>query len=708
MKEQLSNVHVRRRLLATLGILSFIFMLLFVRLFWIQFFKSDEFLNRAQSQWTRGLVVQPMRGQIFDRNGQLLAGSASAPTIVAIPAEIRVGENEIPGLIEEMATNLASILGMDREIVRDRITRNASQVYLKRKVDEEVAAKILSLEYPGIWTTIETRRFYPNGSFASHILGFAGIDEGLEGIEFQYEKELRGVPGEIVYQSDARGRELPNGVQRFIPPRDGLDLVLTIDARIQSIMERELRNAMINHAPKSAAAIAVNPNTGEILGMASMPDFNPGNFAQYPKSNWRNPLISNSFEPGSTFKIITLAAALEENIVSLDDTYYCDGYFEVAGRRIGCWRRHRGGHGSQTFLQVIENSCNPGFIHLGLDLGRERLFQYIRGFGFGKRTGIDLPGEQIGILFNTESPLFSLVDLSVTSFGQGNAVTPIQQVMAVAAAINGGNLMQPYIAKRFYDGDGNLVKEREPNVVRRVISEQTSKELVDVLESVVINGSGRFSNVEGYRMGGKTGTAQKISPEGGYLPGAFILSFVGFAPVEDPQIVLYVMVDEPSIGPQWGSQVAAPIAKEIMRDVLTVLNIPPNNALENNTPPTLGIIPNLINQTIEEAIGTLELNGFNLQIEGEGDFIVAQTPKAGIQMPISSTIIVYTSNSQTLGNEEITVPNLRGKTLREVKDLLGLLNLKVEIRGSGIAVNQRPLPGERVRSNSTIVVEFTP
>lgn len=708
MKEQVSNVQVRRRLLSTLGILSFVFILLFVRLFWIQFFKSDEYLNRAQSQWTRGLVVQPQRGQIYDRNGQLLAGSASAPTIVVIPAEVREGEKENPGLTEEMSTKLAEILEMDREVVKDRITRTASQVYLKRKVEEEVANKVLELDYPGVWTTIETKRFYPNGSYASHILGFAGIDEGLEGIEFQYEKELRGEPGVIVYQSDARGRELPDGVQRFIPPQDGLDLVLTIDSRIQSIMERELRKAMINHEPESVAAVAVNPKTGEILAMAKMPDYDPGNYGEYPQSNWRNPLISNSFEPGSTFKIITLAAGLEEDKFSLHDTYYCNGYYEVAGRKIGCWRRARGGHGSQTFIQVTENSCNPGFIKLGLDLGKEKLFQYIHGFGFGNRTGIDLPGEQAGILFNLDSPLFSLVDLAVSSFGQGNAVTPIQQIMGVAAVLNGGNLMQPYIAKEFYDSEGNLVKENEPKIVRRVISEQTSKELIEVLESVVENGSGRFGAVEGYRMGGKTGTAQKISPQGGYMPGAYILSFVGFAPVEDPQIVLYVMVDQPTIGPQWGSQVAAPIGKEIMRDVLNVLNIPPDNAQSNNEPPVLGIIPNLINQTIEEAIGTLEMNGYNLQLEGDGDFIVAQTPKAGIQMPISSTIIAYTSNAQSTGDEEITVPNLKGKSVREVKDLLGLLNLNLEIKGSGIAVEQRPLAGEKVKANSTIVVEFTP
>ncbi|SES73032.1 stage V sporulation protein D [Anaerobranca gottschalkii] len=708
MKEGVSNLQVRKRLLETFMIFTFFFLVLMVRLFWIQFLKSEEYLNKAQNQWTRSLIVQPQRGQIFDRNGQLLAGSASAETIVVIPSMVRDAEKKRPGLIDEMAVNLAAILDMEVETVKDRLTRNASQVYLKRKVEDEVALKVVELNYPGIRTTVESKRFYPNGNLASHILGFVGIDEGLEGIEFQYENELKGKPGNIVYQSDARGREIPGGIQQYIPPQDGLDIVLTIDSRIQNIIERELTKAMINHAPLSAAAIAVNPHTGEILGMASMPNFDPGNYGLYPQSNWRNPLITSSFEPGSTFKIITLAAGLEENVFSIYDTYYCDGYYEVAGRKLGCWTRYRGGHGLQTFIEVTENSCNPGFIELGMRLGKEKLFQYIHGFGFGKRTGIDLPGEQTGILFDINSRYFSLVDLGVSAFGQGNAVTPIQQIMAVSAVVNGGTLMKPYIAKEFYDQDGQLVKENKPTAIRRVISEETSKELVHILESVVINGSGKFGAVPGYRIGGKTGTAQKISPTGGYLPGKFILSFIGFAPVEDPQVVLYVMVDEPSIGPQWGSQVAAPIFRNIMGDILKVLNVKPNNAEIEQEPPKLGIIPNLRNQTIDEAIGTLQISGFNLQIEGEGEYIIAQTPKAGIQMPINSTVIVYTSNSQTADFEEVTVPDLKGKSLKEVKDLLGLLNLQVEIKGSGIAVDQRPKAGEKVKANTTIVVEFAP
>ena len=709
MIEQVSNVQVRKRLYFTLIIFSSIFTLLFVRLFYIQFFKSEEYLNRAQAQWTRDLIVQPMRGQIFDRNNQLLAGSATAETIVAIPSEVRNAEKRNPGITEEISKELAKILDMDIETVTNRITQNSSSVYIKRKVSDEVGKAVKDLNFPGIRITLETKRFYPNGSFASHILGFAGIDEGLEGIEFQYEKELKGQSGRIVYESDASGREIAQGVQRFIPPQNGLDLVLTIDSRIQSIIERELRKAMLTYAPKSAAAMAVNPHTGEILGMAAMPDYDPENYGLYPQRNWRNPLISNSFEPGSTFKIITLAAGLEENVFSMDDTYYCDGYYEVAGARLGCWRRNRGGHGSQTFIEVTENSCNPGFIDIGLKLGKDKLFEYIHGFGFNKTTGIDLPGEQVGILFNPESPRFSLVDLGTSSFGQGNAVTPIQQVMALAAVVNGGNLMKPYIAKEFYDQEGNLVKESSPTVIRRVISENTAKDLINALESVVENGTGRFGRVTGYSVGGKTGTAQKINPNGGgYLEGSYIMSFLGFAPAENPQVVLYVMVDEPTIGPQWGSQIAAPIFSGMMSDILKIYDIPPDE-LDTQTPSAqLGIVPNLINQSIEEAMGSLEFTGFNLQVEGDGQFIVAQTPKAGIELPVNSTIVVYTGSQATNNNVEVTVPNLKGKTVREVKELLGFLNLTVEIRGSGIAVDQRPRAGEIVKGNTTIVVEFTP
>lgn len=709
MKEQVSNVQVRKRLLATLTIFSVIFILLFGRLFWIQLFRSEEFLNKAQAQWTRELIVRPMRGEIFDRNLQLLAGSATAETIVAIPSEVKNALKDDPQIVEKIARELANVLDLDEEWVKDRITREASSVYLKRRVEDDVAQAIKELKFPGIRTTIETKRFYPNGTFASHVLGFAGIDEGLEGIEFQYEKELKGKSGQIVYQSDARGREIPGGIQQYIGPEDGLDLVLTIDSRIQHIVERELMKAMLSYAPKSAAAMAVDPNTGEILALAAMPNYDPENYGLFPQGNWRNPLISNVFEPGSTFKIITMAAALEEEVVSLNDSYYCDGYYEVAGRRLGCWRRDRGGHGSQTFIQVVENSCNPGFVELGMRLGKEKLFEYIHGFGFNTKTGIDLPGEQMGILFDIDSPRFSLVDLGTSSFGQGNAVSPIQQVMSLSAVVNGGKLMQPYIAKEFYDKDGNLVKENTPTTVRQVISEPTALELKGVLESVAVNGSAKFAGIEGYSYGGKTGTAQKINPAGGgYLPGKYILSFIGFAPVDDPKVVLYVMIDEATQGPQWGSQVAGPIFGAIMTDILQALDVPPTDGQIEKEVPSFGVIPNLINFKLEEALPGLEFSGFNLQIEGDGEYIVAQTPMAGIEMPVGSTIVVYTNKQKSGEIEEVTMPNLKGKTIREVKDLLGLLNLIVEIKGSGVAVEQRPQPGEIVNANTTVVVEFTP
>ncbi|WP_353892209.1 stage V sporulation protein D [Proteinivorax hydrogeniformans] len=696
MKEQLSNVTIRKRMMVTFAGFLFLFSLLVVRLFWVQFVRGDFYLEKAENQWNRQLIIRPQRGQIYDRNGDLLAGSATAETIVAIPSEI---ENP-----EEVATQLAPVLDMEKEAVIERITKHAAEVYVQRRVGDEVAQEVKKLNLRGIRTTMESKRFYPHDKLASHVLGFAGIDEGLEGLEAYYEDELAGKPGHIVYESDVRGRELPDGVQRYIPPEDGLNMVTTIDRTIQHIVETEMTKAMLKYEPKGISVIAVDPITGEVLALANKPDYNPENYADYPQSTWRNALLSNSFEPGSTFKIVTLAAGLEENIITPTSGFSCSGSKLVGGRRIRCWRSR--GHGSQTYTEVAENSCNPGLMTLGLELGKERLFHYIHGLGFGQKTGIDLPGESTGILFNPET--MSEVDLAVSSFGQGNSVTPIQQVMGVAAVANGGKLMQPHLAKEFRDANGQTVDIKEANVVRTVFSEETAVEMKGILTSVVENGSGRFAAIEGYTIAGKTGTAQKISPDGGYRDDAIIGSFVGFAPVEDPQVVLYVMVDEPSHGPQWGSQIAAPLFKDIMEGVLEYMEIPRNYEEGQEEAPQMAVVPDLVNFSLEEARGTLEHVGFNLKHYGEGNYIIDQTPKAGVEIPIDSTIIVYTGDEQSQRENVVSVPNLIGKSIREAEQTLDLLNLNLEAVGSGLAVEQRPLPGEDVEAGSTITVNFAP
>jgi len=690
METRVSYTLVRKRLLKSLAVFAFFMIYLVGRLAWVQLVKGEELRDKALAQWNRGLTVQAQRGSIYSRNGALLAGSATAESIIAIPSEIKD--------IEATVQALAPILDMKEEVLRERLQRNQFEVFLKRKVDDDVAAAVKALKLRGIRTTIESKRFYPGGNLASHVLGFVGIDEGLEGIEFYYEDELKGKNGYIVYEADARGRELPDAVQAYLPPVNGYDLVLTIDEVIQHIVEKELDRAMVEFAPEYAGVIAVDPKTGEILALASRPDFYPEHYADYSETAWRNPLISHSFEPGSTFKLATISAALEEDIVTLNDGYYCRGFFTASGRNIKCWSA---GHGSQTIKQVLWNSCNPGFMSMGTRLGKEKLFEYIRAFGYGSKTGVDLPGENPGILFNVKT--MSDADLAVSSFGQGNAVTPIQQVMAAAAIANGGTLMKPMIVKEIRDENGDLVKEMQPKKVRQVITEDTAAELSIALADGVERGSGVFAMVEGYRIAGKTGTAEKIAPGGGYLSNLYILSYVGFGPIEDPRIAMYVFVDGATKGPNWGGQVAGPVFKRIMTQVMQYWNIPPNDEMLQPKLPEDIVVPNFANLTREQAMDKADQEGFSLRFEGEGDLVVGQVPPPGAKVPFGTTIIVYTGAA----NEgEITVPLLENLSLRETSELLSLLGLRLEAAGSGIAIDQEPLAGTRVEAGAVVKVKF--
>lgn len=690
METRVSYTLVRKRLLKSLAVFAFFMVYLIGRLAWVQFIQGDELRDKALAQWNRGLTVQPQRGSIYSRNGTLLAGSATAESIIAIPSEVKD--------VEGTAQALAPILEMKVDVLRERLERTQFEVFLKRKVDDDVAMAVKALKLRGIRTTIESKRFYPGGNLASHALGFVGIDEGLEGIEFFYEKELMGQKGYIVYEADAKGRELPDAVQAYLPPINGYDLVLTIDEVIQHIVEKELDRAMLDFAPEYAGVIAVDPKTGEILAMASRPDFYPEIYADYSESTWRNPLISHSFEPGSTFKLATISAALEEDIVTLHDGYYCRGFFTASGRNIKCWSS---GHGSQSIKEVLWNSCNPGFMSMGTRLGKEKLFEYIRSFGYGSRTGVDLPGENPGILFNVKN--MSDADLAVSSFGQGNAVTPIQQAMAAAAIANGGTLMQPMIVKEIRDENGDLVKEIRPKEVRKVITEETASELSVALADGVERGSGVYSMVEGYRMAGKTGTAEKIAPGGGYLSNLYILSYVGYGPIENPRIAMYVFVDGATKGPNWGGQVAGPVFKRIMTQVMQYWNIAPNDEILQPKLPEDILVPSFINMTKKQVMEKAEEEGFSLRIEGEGDLVVGQVPPAGANVPFGTTIIVYMGPGE---ESEITVPLLEGLSLRETSELLSLFGLRLEAIGSGIALIQEPLAGTRVEPGEVIRVEF--
>ncbi|MCM3784431.1 stage V sporulation protein D [Neobacillus mesonae] len=634
---KVSSVTLRRRLLWCMLILVILFAALVIRLAYVQLAKGPELADEAENLWRRQIPYTAKRGEILDRNGTALAYNITSPTVMAIPVQVKDKQ--------KTAESLAPLLGMTQEKVLGIISKTERIVEIKpggRKITMEKAQEIRDLELPGIVVAEDNKRFYPYGDLAAHILGFTGIDnQGLTGIEKKYDDNLKGIGGGIEYLSDAAGRLMPGSSDEYVEPKDGLNLQLTIDQPIQSIIERELDQAMVKFEANSALAIAMNPKTGEILGMSSRPSYEPGNYQDYPSEIYnRNLPVWMTYEPGSTFKIITLAAALEEKKVDLvNDHFFDPGYVEVGGARLRCWKK--GGHGSQSFLQVVENSCNPGFVALGNKLGKETLFEYIKNFGFGAKTGIDLSGEASGILFKLSQ--VGPVELATTAFGQGVSVTPIQQVTAVSAAINGGKLYKPFVAKAWVDPvTGEVVEEKQPELVKQVISEETSKQVREALESVVANGTGRPAFIDGYRVGGKTGTAQKVI-NGRYSTTEHIVSFIGFAPADDPQIVVYTAVDNPK-GIQFGGVVAAPIVQNILEDSLHYLQVPPRKDQiakkykYGETP--IVTVPDLTGATVQDLYEDLNMN-FMLVKSGSGNTVISQAPKPGARVEQGSTIRIY-------------------------------------------------------------------
>ncbi|MGI6485034.1 MAG: stage V sporulation protein D [Tepidanaerobacteraceae bacterium] len=681
---------IKRRLVLLL-LFSLIFSITLIgRLFWLQFVRGDELKQRAHDQWTKDVMVEPVRGTLYDRNANPLAVSATVDTVVASVPDI--------GDIEKTAEMLAPALDMDKaklvETLKKAKEGNKASIYIKRKITEEESKAVRELNLKGIYFTKETKRFYPERNLASHLLGFTGIDsQGLDGVELYYDKYLRGTPGRIVSETDALSRKLPFGVDKYIPPEDGFDLVLTIDKVIQHIAERELEKVLAKYEAKRGIIIVMDPRNGEILALAAKPDYDPNEFNKYSPKDWRNPAISDSYEPGSTFKVITASAGLEEGVVRPNDRFYDPGYVIVSGVRIGCWRH--GGHGSQTFVQVMENSCNPGLVELGTKLGKERMVKYIKGFGFSQKTGIDLPGEAKGIF---DPQKIGPVELATISFGQGISVTPIQLINAICVIANDGKMVQPHVAKAILDED-NIVHEFSSSAIRQVISTETAQEMKKILESIVTNGTGGPGKIEGYRVAGKTGTAEK------YVPGKYVASFVGFAPVDDPQLAALVIVDEPTGGTIYGGQIAGPVFQKVMSDSLNYLGIKPE--ISDEVEETLAKVPDVRNLYVEDAKKIISQNMLIPKIEGEGYIVSDQVPAPGSEASKTSTVILKITESRA-DKDPVTVPDLTGRTVKEATEILNAIGLNIDISGSGFVVKQNPPPGVDVNLGTTINVKFSP
>ena len=631
------QIHTRIKIVFLVVILCFI--LIIGKVFYIQVFDYKKLNNKANDLWSRNLVIGANRGRILTSDNIVVADNLTTVSLVVVPNQIKDKD--------AVVRDLANILNVSDDKISEHVKKKSSVEIIHpegRQLSFEVADKINALNYEGVYLLKEGKRFYPFDTLLSHSLGYVGIDnQGLSGLELKYDKYLTGSSGAIKYFSDAKGNKL-NKSSVYEEPVNGMDLYLTINYNIQASIERELNNVMKKYNADGAWAIVMNPNNGEILGIASKPDFSPSNYRKYStEAINRNLAIWSTYEPGSTFKIITLAASVQEKTVDLlNDTFHDSGSINVEGARIKCWKH--GGHGTQTYLQVVQNSCNPGFVSLGNKLGKERLFKYINNFGFGKKTGIDLNGESSGILFNLDR--VGPVELATTAFGQGISVSAIQQITAVSAAINGGTLYKPYVVKRIVEPNtGEVISENKPVIVRKVISNETSQTVRMTLETVVAYGTGRNAYIEGYRVGGKTGTAQKVK-NGVYMTGNYIVSFIGFLPADNPQAVVYVAIDNPKGVTQFGGTVSAPIAKNIMIDIIDELKIEKSDYTLEKTynwyDTKYTTVPNIINMNINDAKKLLKK--LTVNYSGNGEIVKLVTPNPGTYLPEGSTIKILLGN----------------------------------------------------------------
>ena len=631
--------NINKRIKIMLLLFGFGLLMVIIKVFYVQVFDYKKLSNLASDLWSRNLPIEASRGKILDRNGVVLADNVTTTSLVLVPNQIK---NK-----KEVTEKLAEILNVSYDEMKKHVFKNTSieRVHpIGRRLSYEIADKIEALKFDGVYLLKEAKRYYPYKTLLAHVLGYVGIDnQGLSGLELQYDKYLTGEAGAIKYFSDAKGNKLTLS-DVYVKPQDGMDLQLTIDINIQKSVERELDNVVNMMNPDMALAVVMNPKTGEVLAMSSRPTFDPNNYKNYSSEVLsRNLPIWASYEPGSTQKIITTAASIEEKVIDIYNEHFFDsGGVTVDGARIRCWKA--GGHGDQTFLQVLQNSCNPGFVLMGERLGKEKLFSYLDLFGFGQKTGIDLNGEGKGIIF----PLSRVgnVELATTAFGQGISVTPIQQITAISAVLNGGNLLKPYVLASVLEPEtGNVMYQNKKTVVRKTISKETSKTMRYALETVVALGGGKAAYIDGYRIGGKTGTAQKVK-DGAYLVNNYIMSFVGIVPSNDPEAVLYIAIDNPKNTALLSSYTTTPIARRILLDIIDALDIKKQEGgVEKDwqwDDKVYYEVPNVIGKDKKEAKEILE--HFKVEYSKTGNKVISQSPKAGERLEDGGTITLLLGN----------------------------------------------------------------
>lgn len=700
-----AELHIRKRVLTLLVILIFLFGILACRIAYLTTARSAELTSRGVRQWTREGTVYARRGNILDTNGQTLVMSATAYIVSVEPGKVQD--------VQAFARAISPILGLSEEKVAEKASqRGKSSVTLKRQVSRETADQLRQLKQSKDAETAaaasallfdeDVRRVYLRGAFLTQTLGLVNVDGvGQSGLEQQYETLLRGEAGRSMRSVDGKARPIYDSGNLYIEPQDGSTIRLTIDATIQEIVEKAMRECYEVNKAQAVHALVMDVYTGAVLAMCSKPDYDPNDPPREQldalQSLMRIRLISDSYEPGSTFKILTAAAALDSGVTTPEDGFYCSGKIKVDGDTIKCWGSP---HKAETMAQALQNSCNPVFVELALRMGAQRFYQYLHAFGLGSKTNIDLQGEESGILIPVNS--VKNVDLARIGFGQSVAVTPIQMLTAACSVLNGGRLMRPYLLKEAVSPDGTVLYRTSPKVVSTPISEETSLTMRKLLEDVVAVGGAKNARIPGYRIGGKTGTAQ-VYKDGRIVRNVHIGSFLGFAPADDPRIALLVIVDEADTPVDYGGTTAAPFARQILEDVLPYLGYQPDEG-EDSEPLQ---VPDVTGQPLWEARRVLSSMGLKVLDDGGSGSVTAQMPSAGATLRNGGQMMLYTYDEALPETETLVcVPDVSGKSIASAASLLRQRGLEMEIDGSGFAVSQEPAAGSFLAPDSVVLVHF--
>lgn len=721
-KNYRDNATSKKRMRLVLTGLCIFFFVLSLRLSYIMIGKRQEYSARAIEQWTSEVKIDARRGKILDRNGTELAVSANVYRVDFDLNTIRKYLEKEKKVNDDIAKDIAVAVGMETtDVVKKLETRLpsgnlAGSATLIRRIEKAEADKVKALGISGVIVSPDTKRYYRNDNFLAQVLGVTNSDgQGLGGVELQYNKQLSGVPGMRIAELDSRSEELPYTVSKFTPPVDGKDVTLTVDESIQFFAEKAAEQALSDNKAKAVSVIVMNPKNGEVLAMANKPDFNPNkpydgaesfegnNSSEKLQKMWRNRSVSDSFEPGSIFKVFTAQSALEDGVGDVGETYVCNGSTVVGGRTIKCWRTS--GHGTETFADIIKNSCNVGFIELGKRIGKESLTKHIADFGFGKVSGVDLPGEAKGIVKSVND--ISEVDLATIAFGQTNTVNPIQYMAAFNAVANGGTWIQPHVMKQVSHKDENgteIIDEKFEPTTRTVATTEKTKVLRSYLERVVTEGSAKKAFVEGYHIGGKTGTAQKVNPATGTYQG-YISTFVGMAPIDDPEITVMVSIDEPGGTDYYAGMIAAPVAHTLFSDIFNYLESNADNIGAASLAKEV-VIPEIRGLKVQDAKKMLKDLKLDCVTEGSGEYVTKVSPIPGYSVKEGSKLNIYTGSSQEY-NKDIIMPNVKGYSKEQSTKLFTSLGLKYEYEGFGLISEQSIEPGDVISKGTTVKLKLS-